>query len=224
MSPSTLRRSFLDKYLEPSYSLTEVLFGLIMVLTVTLGVGLAERDEEGSVRVLLAAALGCNLAWGIIDGAMYVMDAMFNRSRAARIRSELARAGESVALGVIARELGPRLEEIATPDERARIYRAALTLAGRTPVTPTRIERSDIYGAMACMILVFVTALPAAVPFVLIDDPRLALRVSNGLLVAMLFGVGYFWARHTYANPVRTGLAMTLVGLTLVGAAMALGG
>ena len=28
----------------------------------------------------------------------------------------------------------------------------------------------------------------------------------------MLFGVGYFWARHTHANPVRTGLEMTSVG------------
>jgi len=28
----------------------------------------------------------------------------------------------------------------------------------------------------------------------------------------MLVGVGYFRARHTHAHPVRTGLAMTLVG------------
>ena len=72
--------------------------------------------------------------------------------------------------------------------------------------------------------LVFLTALPAAVPFMLIDNARLALRVSNGLLVAMLFGVGYFWARHTNANRVITGLVMMLVGVILVAAAIALGG
>ena len=75
-----------------------------------------------------------------------------------------------------------------------------------------------------CAALVFLTALPAAVPFMLMNDPVRALRVSNGLLVAMLFGVGYFWARETNANRIGTGLAMTVAGLILVGAAMALGG
>ena len=220
----TLKRSFVEKFIAPASSLAEVFFGLIMVLTFTLGAGLAAGEGEDSARTLLVAALGCNLAWGIIDGAMYIMDAMFNRSRSARIRSLLRQSGESGALAIIARELDPRLSDITTVDERSRLYRSILTLAGRRPVTRTRLERSDIYGGIACAVLVFLTALPAAVPFMLIDNARLALRVSNGLLVAMLFGVGYFWARHTNANRVLTGLAMVLVGVILVGAAMALGG
>jgi VIT family len=151
----TLKRSFVEKFIAPASSLAEVFFGLIMVLTFTLGAGLAD---------------------------------------------------------------------ITTADERSRFYRSILALAGRRPVTRTKLERSDIYGGIACAVLVFLTALPAAVPFMLIDDARLALRVSNGLLVAMLFGVGYIWARHTNANRVLTGLAMMLVGVLLVGAAMALGG
>jgi hypothetical protein len=220
----TLKRSFVEKFIAPASSLAEVFFGLIMVLTFTLGAGLAAGEGEDSARTLLVAALGCNLAWGIIDGAMYIMDAMFNRSRSARIRSLLRQSGESGALAIIAWELDPRLSDITTVDERARFYRSILTLAGRRPVTRTRLERSDVYGGIACAVLVFLTALPAAVPFMLIDNARLALRVSNGLLVAMLFGVGYFWARHTNANRVITGLAMMLVGVILVGAAMALGG
>jgi hypothetical protein len=220
----TLKRSFVEKFIAPASSLAEVFFGLIMVLTFTLGAGLAAGEGEDSARTLLVAALGCNLAWGIIDGAMYIMDAMFNRSRSARIRSLLRQSGESGALAIIAWELDPRISDSTTADERARFYRSILTLAGRRPVTRTRLERSDIYGAIACTVLVFLTALPAAVPFMLIDDARLALRVSNGLLVAMLFWVGYFWARHTNANRVLTGLAMMLVGVLLVGAAMALGG
>ena len=217
-------RSFVEKHIGPAYSLTEVLFGLIMVLTVTLGAGVATGAEEGSAGTLLLAALGCNLAWGLIDGVMYVMDAMFNRGRAARIRSELNLAGERGALAIIARELNPRLADITTTEERARLYRAVLTLAARRPVTRTRLERGDIYGGIACVLLVFFTALPAAVPFVLVDDTRLALRVSNGLLVAMLFGVGYFWAGYTTASRVGAGLAMTFIGLILVGTAIALGG
>ena len=91
--------SLVLNYLEPADILAEVLFGLIMVLTITLGARLA-MGEEGGARELLIAALGCNLAWGIIDGAMYVMNAMFNRGRTARIFTELKRSGESGALAI----------------------------------------------------------------------------------------------------------------------------
>ncbi len=216
-------QSLVLEYLEPADILAEVLFGLIMVLTVTLGARLA-MGEEGGARDLLIAALGCNLAWGIIDGAMYVMNAMFNRGRTARIFTELQRSGESGALATIARELDPRLAGVTTDEERGRLYRSVLDIARRTPPRRTHLERDDVYAGLVCAALVFLTALPAAVPFMLMSDPMRALRVSNGLLVAMLFGIGYFWARETNANRIGTGLAMTFAGLTLVGAAMALGG
>lgn len=59
---------------------SEVLFGLIMVLTFTgsLEVATAGRSD---VRVMLVAALGCNLAWGIIDGGMYLMGTLHERGR-----------------------------------------------------------------------------------------------------------------------------------------------
>ncbi len=216
--------SWLDQYLPASYSLVEVMFGLIMVLTATLGAGLATGEGEGSERTMLLAALGCNLAWGIIDGAMYIMDSMFDRGRTARILSEVKRSGEPAALAMIARELDAKLVGVTTPEERLRIYRSVLELTGRRPVTPTRLERRDVYGAIACFVLVFVTALPPSVPFLLLHDARFALRVSNAILLVMLFSVGYIWGRHTNANRVGFGLAMTLVGLLLVGTAMAFGG
>src|SRR6185312_3742025 len=58
----------------------EILFGLIMTLTVTLSAGLAADEGRAGVRQLLAAAIGCNLAWGIIDAVMYVMNCITVRS------------------------------------------------------------------------------------------------------------------------------------------------
>ena len=58
------------RVLEPHERISEVLFGLIMVLTFTgsLSVAQAGRDD---VRAMLIGALGCNLAWGIIDAVFY---------------------------------------------------------------------------------------------------------------------------------------------------------
>ena len=211
------------RVLDPIDRVTEVLFGLIMVLTFTGSLSVAEAGRE-DVRTMLIGALGCNLAWGIIDGAMHVMNSMFSRGRRARIFAELKRSGESGALAIIARELGPRLADLTTEAERSRLYRSVLTVAARTPVERTGLDRDEIYAGLVCAALVFATALPAAVPFMVFGDPFVALRVSNAILVGMLFGVGYFWASHTNANRIAAGFAMMGVGLVLVVGAMALGG
>ena len=45
-----------------------------------------------------------------------------------------------------------------------------------------------------------------------------------GILLGLLFVVGYRWARETNTNPWLGGLAMTLIGAALVGVAKLLGG
>ena len=61
-----------DRVLEPVERLSEILFGLIMALTITGAVSVATADRL-AIRTMLLAALGCNLAWGIIDAGMYLM-------------------------------------------------------------------------------------------------------------------------------------------------------
>src|SRR5689334_25424695 len=68
------------RVLEPQERISEVLFGLIMVLTFTGSLSVAEAGRE-DVRTMLTGALGCNLAWGIIDGLLYVMGSLAERSR-----------------------------------------------------------------------------------------------------------------------------------------------
>ena len=55
-------------------------------------------------------------------------------------------------------------------------------------------------GGLASFWLVFLASLPAAIPFLFMDDARLALRVSNAILVLLLFFVGYRWSRYTLGS------------------------
>lgn len=66
------------RVLEPVERLSEVLFGLIMVLTFTGSLSLAAAGREAA-RTMLIGALGCNLAWGIIDATMYLMSRLSER-------------------------------------------------------------------------------------------------------------------------------------------------
>ena len=218
--------SFL-RHLDPEESLGEILFGLIMVLTFTLGAGIAVRTGEGAgtARELLYAAIGCNIAWGIIDGALYVMGNIFERSRRIRlIRAIRSAPDEAAALAAIRSELEPDLESIAGAEDRDRLYRGVLASAVRSEPIRARVTRDDLLGAVAVFLLVFATALPAAAPFVLIGDPWLALRLSNALLVGLLFIVGHRWARYTNANPWLAGLGVMMLGVALVAVAIPLGG
>jgi len=92
------------------------------------------------------------------------------------------------------------------------------------PPTVTKVTGEDWFGALTSFVLVVVTSVPAAIPFLVIDDARLALRISNGILLALLFFSGYWWARYTLSKPWIAGLSFLAGGFVLVLAAIALGG
>src|SRR5262245_8184805 len=99
---------FIQRHLDPASRMGEILFGLIMVLSVTLTAGLTVEEGKSGVRQLLIAALGCNIAWGIIDGIMYVMNCMAERSvRARLIRMIQAAPDPGAALAIIRQEVEP---------------------------------------------------------------------------------------------------------------------
>lgn len=219
------RKGFFARHLDPGEIFGEILFGLIMVLTFTLGAGIAVTKGPGAIRTLLATAVGCNIAWGIIDGAMYVMGSLLERGRRNRMLLFLKQAPDGAsAMAAIGGELDPDLERLTTADERAKLYRGILAMAARVEPEPPRITREDLAGAVASGLLVILTAFPAAIPFMVMEDHHLALRTSNAFLVAMLFLCGFFWARYTGVNRWRAGMLMMLSGLFLVKVAMLLGG
>src|SRR4029453_13940157 len=67
------------RVLGPVGRVSEVLFGLIMVLTFTGSLSIAEAGRD-DIRAMLIGALGCNLAWGLIDGVLYLMGSLADRA------------------------------------------------------------------------------------------------------------------------------------------------
>ncbi len=133
-------------------------------------------------------------------------------------------ASEEDALRIIAEELDATLESIASEEERRRLYRDVLAKARTATLPRMTIQKDDLIGAAITFVVMFLTALTAIVPFLFIGDLLVALRVSNGILLGLLFVVGYCWARETNTNPWLGGLAMIVIGAALVGVAKLLGG
>jgi predicted membrane protein (TIGR00267 family) len=101
--------------------------------------------------------------------------------------------------------------------------RARLTRLPEPPVRAT-MTRDDWVGAVAVFLLVFLSTFPVVIPFIVVRNTMTAMRVSNAVAIAMLFATGCAYGRLTRHRPIRTGLAMVVLGLVLVGITMALGG
>ena len=220
------RSSFATRHLDPASHMGEILFGLIMTLTFTLAAGIVIQEEgrEGA-REMLIGILGCNLAWGIIDGVLYVLGQVFERGRIRRVGFHLRQAtSDEDARRMVAGELDEILEPMTDEPARRSLYDAIVERVRRVPAAPNPVTREDVMGALAAGWVVFACSFPAVLPFLFLDDPRLALRVSNAILIGLLFFVGWRAARHTLVRPWLAGLAFMLVGVLLVALAIPLGG
>lgn len=201
--------------MDPSTRLGEVLFGLIMALGTTGAIHFGMRKAD--CWALFVAVLGCNIAWGIVDGVMFMMLALFERGRKARIINGIMVAStDEMALKCIDRELGDRLEPMTSPEERRRICLGVLELCRRSKQEPPRIQLNDLLGGIAVALLVIVATMPVVLPFLVLSNPIIAIRISNLTVLVMLFAAGWWWARTVGADPWQIGAGVTGIGLILV--------
>ena len=207
--------------LDPTERFSEILFGLIMVLTFTGSLSAAESGRQ-QVRTMLIGALGCNLAWGIIDAIFYLMTTLGLRGHAVLVLRRLRRNPDpATARALVAEALPPKLAAALRPEDLDLLLRrvATLEVPKRTP-----LHREDFTGALFVFLLVFLSTFPVAIPFLVMHDAMAALRASNAVAIALLFVGGYKLAKYTGTRPWLTGLAMVAIGVVLVGLTIALGG
>ena len=210
-----------ERLLDPVDRISEVLFGLIMAVTIigSLSIATAGRSEA---RTVVAAALGCNLAWGLVDAVMYLVRTLTERTRNSVLAKLVIVAADTMsAHRLIEHSLPPHVVAITGPDELEGMRRRLLGL----PEISGTLGRDDFLAAFGIFILVVLATFPVALPFVVIHDPGLAMRVSQAVAVVMLFFAGFGLARYAgHRRPAVTGLAMALLGVALIAAVKALGG
>jgi hypothetical protein len=208
--------------LDPIDRFTEVLFGLIMVLTFTGSLSVAEAGRE-SIRTMLIGALGCNLAWGLIDGAFYLMGCVAEKRRGLlTLRAVRNAADPKNAQQLIAAALPPVVARLLQSAELETLRRRLKDL----PELPeyARLQKDDWRGAAGVFLIVFLSTFPVVIPFALMKDVTTAMRVSNAIAILMLFLTGYTYGRIIGRHPWVTGISIIFLGFLLVGITMALGG
>lgn len=213
-----------QRVLDPVSRMSEILFGLLMVLTFT-GTFSVANAGESSVRELLIASLGCNLAWGLVDGCMLLLNRLAERGHNWRLLRQLQALppGSPQAVALLADAMPVLVGRVLRAEDVQTLHQRVLEQ--RVARTSLKLDLSDLTAALAVFLLVVLSTLPVVLPFVLLDAPLHALRASNAVALLMLFLIGLGYGRFAGArSPVITALVFALLGVALVFATIALGG
>jgi hypothetical protein len=211
-----------NRVLDPIQRVSEVLFGLIMVLTFTGSLSVAEAGRD-DIRAMLIGALGCNIAWGIIDAVLFLMGCMAQKGGDLRTFRAVRQATDPQhAQRLIADAVPPVLAAVLQPAEFQAIHQRLKQL----PDAPerARLGKDEWLGSVGVFLLVFLSTFPVVIPFIFMHNAGPALRASNAIAIVMLFLTGYAFGRITGRHPWVVGICMVLLGSGLVGITIALGG
>ncbi len=211
-----------QRVLDPYDRLSEILFGLIMVLTFTCSVSVADW-APGDIRAMLAGAVGCNIAWGIIDAILYLMACMADKGHALKVyRAVRATNDPKKAEELIAGEIPPLLASVMKPAEFASLHDRLKALP--EPPKIRRLDKSEWLGAIGVFLLVFLSTFPVVLPFIFMKEVEPALRWSNAIAIVLLFLTGWKFGQISGRGPFKVGVVMVVMGAALVSMTMALGG
>jgi VIT1/CCC1 family predicted Fe2+/Mn2+ transporter len=211
-----------EPLLSPVDRVSEMLFGLFMALTFVGVVSMATADS-GEIRAMLAAALGCNLAWGLVDAVMYLVRTITERGRLLTLARSVRTAQDAEAgRKLIEGSLSTAVARLVSTTEVEAIRGRILAL----PQAPPRpeLDRDDALAALAIFLIVVVATFPVVLPFLFLDNVVLAKIVSRGVALAMLFIGGLALGRYAGYGSWKAGLVMVGLGAGLVAAINALGG
>ncbi len=210
------------RVLDPISRVSETLFGVIMVLTFTLSLSVAEAGRAG-VRTMLIGALGCNIAWGIIDAILYLMGSLAEKGKGIKTFRAVRKAPDAQkARRLIADALPSVVAVVLEPAELDSMHQRLKQLP--EPPAYATLHRDDWRGAIGVFLLVFLSTFPLTIPFIFMQNAGAALRVSNAIAIALLFFLGYAFGQITGRRPWVMGVVMVVLGTILVGICLALGG
>ncbi|MDI3320934.1 VIT1/CCC1 transporter family protein [Pinibacter soli] len=210
------------RLLNPVDRISEIVFGLIMALSFTCTISVVESGKA-DVKDVLIGAIGCNLAWGLVDAIMFVLTGLAEQGRGRMIlRYIRSTSTPEKAREAISDALPPVVSAAMKNEDFETVRKRLLDLPESS--LRVRIKTTDIKMALGVFLLVFLSTFPVAIPFKFIDDIKLAMRVSNGIAIVLMFVGGWMLAGYSGYNKWRMGLFMVLLGILLVAITIFLGG
>ncbi|HET9009400.1 MAG TPA: VIT1/CCC1 transporter family protein [Nitrosarchaeum sp.] len=220
--------AFRQEYLSEGDRLAEVMCGVIMVLVMIgyLKLSLSRGEDIEMKNTLILIPLGCNAAWGMIDGLMYVLINLIRRGKIYRLSQSIkSKKDQEDVQTSIEEDLSSTVVDSLKEEDKEKLSDEILKRVDPTKIEkPEWITKKDLVVILFTFLLVVSTAIPLIIPFIIFDDLILAIRISFIIGLGMLFSIGYMWGKYASRNKIRSGIAMMIIGSIIVGITLILGG
>lgn len=196
--------------------LSELFYGVMMVAVVT---GLIKNDlppSQGTLRLLLIAALATNLTWGIIDGVTSMYGGLVNRADYNNIANRFREDNNNPQTREMVRKsLQGTIVENLGEEEQSGIVDM---IGAGEPVTGQRYPatRADWNITIATIFIDFILVFPVVLPYLLIDNVRWAVFASHTIAIILIAGVAVVWARNLRLNTKKAGIIIGLLSFAAI--------
>ncbi|HNX48448.1 MAG TPA: hypothetical protein PKM11_07820 [Methanomassiliicoccales archaeon] len=221
------------EHISPTQAAVEFFYGLLMAMTLsnTLRLALIGSSIGDVVFIVSVAIFGCNLAWGIADGAVSVLTSHFQNLYYYRKVKQIKEgadqeAARELAAEVLSEALTEIQEDILDDEARKRMADVAIHAIKRKEIVKPTLGRSQWITAGWCVLLNVAAALPfiAIYQMAFLLDLNLVTLLANITGAALLFFLGRFLDRRLGDGTGRTGLVMVGLGMLMLAIIVALGG
>ena len=211
-----------EPILSPVERVSEMCFGLYMAITFA-GAMSVITPGGNEVRTMVVTALGCNIAWGLVDAVMFLVRTITERGRTLNLALEVRGAADAAGgRRIVERSLSQVASKLVSEAE-VEAVRARIVALPSLPESPHLFSR-DALAAVLIFLIVVAATFPIVLPFVFIADVGTAKWVSRIIALAMLFAGGRSLGAHAGYGGLRTGFSMMGLGAAVIVAIMALGG
>lgn len=210
------------RLLNPVDRITEILYGLIMALTITctISVSQARRTE---ITEMFFETLGTNIAWGLIDAVMYIITILGEKGHKIILLNNVRKSKNDQEAWAIIHDFLPIVPKDSFKEYDLESIRKAL-LQVPDSALQVRITWKEVKKATGIFFLMILSTFPVALPFVLVSNVREALRISNFLAIILMIICGSLLAKYGGYNKLLMSIAMALLGSVLVAITIILGG
>ena len=181
------------RLLDPIDRISEVLFGLIMAATIIGSMSVAGAGHRGGTHGV-GGGPGLQPGRGRSMRHCILMRMLTERSRLGVLARQVRGADAATAQRLIAAALPPHVAAITGADEIDGMRRR---LAAAPELPTYGLKCDDYLAALGVFLLVVAATFPVVLPFLLAQDAAVAMKLSRGVTLAMLFAQ----ATHSAAMP-----------------------
>jgi VIT1/CCC1 family predicted Fe2+/Mn2+ transporter len=211
--------SFIGETLSMGDRLSELLYGVLMVSSISGLVELAGPKEDAGFQYMLVVLFTTIILWGILDGISYAMLSAAARAERETLVEELAAEGdESKRKAKIASELDGTLVSRLDKGSMSRIVDIVDggLPANNERMTINRLNSNEKSVILAAFILDFSALLILVLPYFIFNRLGLAAVVSHTIALVMFIVLGYYYAKFAHLNRWKGAFVCGLMGLLLL--------